>query len=235
VKNKRLVTTGQAGGEKTGAHLNGMPDECPRCHTKVSPRALSAVVFPEDDEQQIEEGYQCTSHECGKMFIGVYRAGDIGQTQGEFYFFKSIPRDPRPPVVSGLVAEVSPTFVETYGQALDSEGYGLTQLTGIGLRKALEFLVKDFAIKQHPDRKQKIIEKPLGTCIQDYLKDPYLKAAAERATWLGNDETHYVRKWKDQDINDLKDLIRLAMNWMENVLLTKKYVAEMPPKPKKGP
>ena len=32
---------------------------------------------------------------------------------------------------------------------------------------------------------------------------------------LGNDETHYSRKWVDMDINDLKILIRLTVTWMK--------------------
>lgn len=48
-----------------------------------------------------------------------------------------------------------------------------------------------------------------------------------RAVWLGNDETHYVRKWEEKDVNDLKLLVRLTVNWIDNVLLTKKYIADM--------
>ena len=119
MKNRRHVAARDDMGQATNHLLNGVPDECPRCHTKVSPSPLGAVRFRDDDEWKIEEGYQCTSHECGKMFIGVYRAGGVaGETVGEFYFTRSIPLDPRPPLVSELVAEVSPTFVETYGQAI---------------------------------------------------------------------------------------------------------------------
>jgi hypothetical protein len=54
-----------------------------------------------------------------------------------------------------------------------------------------------------------------------------VKACAKRAAWLGNDETHYVRKWTDKDVRDLKILITLTINWINNVLLTRKYTAEM--------
>jgi hypothetical protein len=52
-------------------------------------------------------------------------------------------------------------------------------------------------------------------------------AYAKRAAWLGNDEIHYVRKWEDRDINDLKILIELTCGWVRNNLLTEKYMAEM--------
>ena len=54
-----------------------------------------------------------------------------------------------------------------------------------------------------------------------------VKSCAQRATWLGNDETHYVRKWENKNINDLKLLIRLTCNWVTNNILTEEIVANM--------
>ncbi|MBZ5551076.1 MAG: hypothetical protein LAO21_00035 [Acidobacteriia bacterium] len=126
-----------------------------------------------------------------------------------------------------IVSEVSPTFVEIYDQAIAGETHGLIQLVGIGLRKALEFLVKDFACHEAPEKTKMILEAPLAVCIYKYVADSNVQACAKLATWLGNDETHYTRKWEDKDINDLKRLVRLTVNWVDNVLLTKKYVSEM--------
>ena len=36
-----------------------------------------------------------------------------------------------------------------------------------------------------------------------------------------------MRKWEDKDINDLKTLIKLTMNWIESFLLTEHYKKEM--------
>ena len=55
----------------------------------------------------------------------------------------------------------------------------------------------------------------------------------KRAVWLGNDETHYVRKWEDKDISDLKRLIKLTVNWIENNLLTQDYMSTMEEKRRK--
>ena len=38
-----------------------------------------------------------------------------------------------------------------------------------------------------------------------------------------------MSKWEDKDVNDLKALIRLTVNWIENVLLTRKYIQDMEP------
>ena len=105
----------------------------------------------------------------------------------------------------------------------------LHQLTGIGLRKALEFLVKDFSISLNPSQKEAIERTALARCIEDFIVDDRIKTCAKLAAWLGNDETHYVRKWQDKDISDLKLLIRLTLNWIENHLLTEQYRKEMIP------
>ena len=98
------------------------------------------------------------------------------------------------------------------------------------MRKALEFLVKDFAKSQMPTEKDAIENTQPLQCINNYLDDQRIRQSATLATWLGNDETHYIRKWQDKDIKDLKVLIKLTVNWIENVLLSEKYVMNMQPK-----
>ena len=78
------------------------------------------------------------------------------------------------------------------------------------------------------EEKKKIRKKQLGPCIEDHITDAAVRAAAKRATWLGNDETHYVRRWEDKDITDLKNLVRLTVNAVENAILMRQYEKEMP-------
>jgi hypothetical protein len=187
---------------------------------------LNAVRTRNIGPADVEEAFQCANQECGSLFIGHYAAVP---GRGEYYVFeRATPMVPHAPPIKEEVASVSPTFVEIYSQALAAEGFGLTQLTGIGLRKALEFLIKDFAVNQHPTERDSILTKTLATCINEYLTDPNLQATARRAAWLGNDETHYLRKWEEKDISDLRVLIRLTMNWVDTVILTARYIADMP-------
>jgi hypothetical protein len=206
--------------------LQGEPDQCPRCHRSLVPKLLSTVARHDGPGTEIEEIRQCTSHHCGGAFVSAYRE----DSPGIYCFIRSVPVEPKAAEVPDEVAQLSPVFVETYSQAIASETYGLKQLTGIGLRKALEFLVKDFAIKEHPTEEKKICAKLLGACIQEYVADPSVRDVAKRAAWLGNDETHYLRRWEDKDVNDLKILIRLTINGIDNVLLARRYISEMPEK-----
>lgn len=68
----------------------------------------------------------------------------------------------------------------------------------------------------------------LAKCIDDYVDDAMVKAVAKRAVWLGNDETHYVRKWEEKDVHDLKGLIRLTTLWIEKERETERLLSEMP-------
>ena len=51
---------------------------------------------------------------------------------------------------------------------------------------------------------------------------------ATRASWLGNDETHYQRKWEDQDLEDLKKVLQLTVHWISMEELTESVIKKMP-------
>ena len=212
--------------------LDRLPDECPRCHSKVVPRGVFAVFCGEPDaDVDVERAFWCVNAECQRLFIAIYERDPhytTSSAQLPMVLAGLRPVEPTAPRIADLVTELSPSFYTTYAQSLEAEGLGLEQLTGIGLRKALEFLIKDFAISKNPTRRDEVVSKPLAACIREFVSDPNVAATAKRAAWLGNDETHYVRKWADKDIEDLKVLIRLTVNCVENVLLTEKYIVEMP-------
>jgi hypothetical protein len=48
-----------------------------------------------------------------------------------------------------------------------------------------------------------------------FVRDTSVELCASRATWLGNDETHYIKKWPDKDLSDLKKLIDIRREPME--------------------
>jgi len=131
---------------------------------------------------------------------------------------------------------VSPDFCAIYEEAFKAEQCGLLLVAGPGYRKALEFLIKDYIIGRltETDAEKLALEKAkaektlLGTCIKDYVKSEQIKEIAKRAAWLGNDETHYVRKWEDKDLKDLKKLISLTLHWIEVETLTLEVIADMP-------
>lgn len=212
-------------GDRESILIDEYPNECPICHTSIHPVFLdTSICFAFQDYERVQSVFACTRNGCRRLFIATYAT----RFANEFELVGVEPIYPKPQGFPTEIKEVSPTFVEVYNQAMAAESAHLDQLSGIGLRKALEFLIKDFAIFQNPDDEEEIKSIFLGTCIKNYIDDPKIESSAKRATWLGNDETHYVRKWEDKDINDLKILIKLTVNWIESFLLTKQYEKEMP-------
>lgn len=102
-------------------------------------------------------------------------------------------------------------FVKTYNQSSQAECFNLDEIAGIGYRKALEFLVKDYCVAKNPNDTDKILKEHLGDCINNYIVDERIKSLAKVSTWIGNDETHYVRKFEDKDIKDLKKFINTTV------------------------
>ncbi len=103
-------------------------------------------------------------------------------------------------------------------------------ISGPGYRKALEFLVKDYlgSLQETDEAKKEVANWPLMAVLRKYVTDKRMLTTAERAAWLGNDETHYVRKWEDKDLEDLKNLIKLTCYWIQSEHLTHAAAESMP-------
>jgi len=219
---------------KIGAnHLeyNHDPDECPQCHHGIRPDHLAVNVIQrvQQDGHVLQIIFRCPRHECQRAFIATYaqQYDRHGRPDGLFLFHNSAPYQVKAPDIPAEVVALSPVYADIIKQSHVAEHMDLAQIAGVGYRKALEFLVKDYATRKNPDRKADIQATHLGKCISDFVADPNVKECAQRAAWLGNDETHYTRVWTDKDIGDLKTLIKLTEAWIQCTLLTEKYMKSM--------
>jgi len=220
------------GGGEESADLDRKPDVCPICHHALDPKQHNVYVASGQlsaKGTELEAIYQCTRRECWRLFVGRYRrTASQGEKQvGPFKLKEVQPQTFRPPEVSGEVQEISESFKEIFLQAAAAENDGLKEIAGLGYRKALEFLVKDYCLHKTPEQDEKIKREALGSTIENRIEDPNVKQCAKRAAWIGNDEAHYVRRWVDRVIEDLKILIELTSNWIRNCFLTEKYLKEM--------
>ncbi len=214
--------------------LSGAPDECPMCRLKgVQIGVLYSSL--KSSGRLVICVYKCPSEDCQELFLTNYAKYDTGQYRYE----TSYPVISKPAEFGEEIKSNFESFVKIYNQALNAEEKKMDQLAGMGYRKALEFLVKDFIIKKiekdekdktkAKEKSEKIKHTLLGSCINNHVDDPRVQVCAKRATWLGNDHTHYIKKWEDKNIEDLKLLIKLTVNWIESGLLTDKYEKEMKP------
>jgi hypothetical protein len=131
------------------------------------------------------------------------------------------------------ILEMSPDFCMLYREAETAEAGGLSKICGTGYRKALEFLIKDFVISftlaGRPDaEKDKVKQMGLAACIGGYITNEKIKLAAERAVWLGNDQTHYTQLWEDKDLTDLKRLVNMTVSYIRLELDAAEYMKDMP-------
>ena len=108
------------------------------------------------------------------------------------------------------VRKTSPIFCEIYVQAQMAEQEGYSQICGLGYGKALEFLIKDYAISLNSTDAEAIKKVSLSECIKNHIPDDELRNSADLARWLRNDETHYLRKFESTDASDLRGLIDIA-------------------------
>ncbi|MHB9781449.1 DUF4145 domain-containing protein [Streptococcus sp. 10F2] len=184
------------------------PEWCPHCGRNTSPALVSKSQSQDilrTDFARFSVTYRCSYSDCKKYFALEYSVNpDSLSTNIKTYSY-------RPPIKVNLprnIEKVSPDFVEIYGQATVAEAEKLEQVAGVGYRKSAEFLLKDFAIYKKPENQDQIKTMPLGQVISTYFsKFPKIQTLAKAISWIGNDETHYIRKHDDKDIQDLKRFI----------------------------
>lgn len=208
---------------ENGNHWNvdKYPDTCPYCHEKINPRAYAGVISPADILNIL---FVCPNGQCNFSFLAFYdyTSRDHG------LFVRTSFGKPQRKVFSQIIIDVSVKFSKIYQEAFYAEQQNLLEISGVGYRKSLEFLIKDFCIRNNPTENEKILSAPLMQVINKYVDDVRIKEVAKRAVWLGNDETHYVRQWDDKDIHSLKTLIDLTVHWIEAEEMTKSILKEMP-------
>lgn len=213
----------------TTCEVNLVPDTCPLCRKGIQP--IYRFGWAKFQDRRLWVVFECPKRDCGRLFISYYyKPVGAGIPKDTYYFQGSAPWNIEKKDFPEEVAKISPKFCEIYNQAKEAEERELEEICGAGYRRALEFLIKDYLIKEKVDKPKIIKETRLGTCIENYIKFDNLKHCAKRAAWLGNDETHYIRIWKDKDLNDLKDLIQLTANWIHDVHLTERIKKKMPEK-----
>ncbi|WP_446445597.1 hypothetical protein [Shewanella sp. 1180_01] len=203
-------------------YLVEYPDKCPICHRHSEIPVMRTSVEP--DRNGVQVVFQCAFSGCKSYFIGYY--GPISSKE-----LKALkPQRSEVTSIPETIHKLSPSFISIYQEADEASAHGLHQIAGPGYRKAFEFLIKDYAKSLKPNESERIENIFSGNVVNEFITDPRIQSVAKRALWLGNDETHYLKKWVAHDINDLKTLIRLAINWVEIEQLSNSYERNMPDK-----
>lgn len=211
--------------------LQGTPDyatkvfkgECPNCECGIKIESLeSNTINLHEENEKIINIFECPS--CDEIILQVWDK----HYNDRFELSTTYPSETSITEFSEEIKTVSEKFIEIYNEAEIAENNRLLNICGPGYRKALEFLIKDYIIMENPDKEDEVKKTLLSPCISKFIKDEMLKDIAERATWLGNDETHYIRIWQDKDLSDMKGFIKQVIYSIENKLQYEKMKQEMP-------
>ncbi|MGM8215164.1 DUF4145 domain-containing protein [Bacillaceae bacterium W0354] len=221
----QALTFEEGKAKRINKFINKMPDICPLCNKGIRPIPIEACVSKKLIDEDLQYIFKCTLDDCKNLFIAYY-------TSKSFYGDKFTFRYTRPVNIESAkfpeeIESFSKDFINIYNQAQHAEKLNLDQIAGVGYRKSLEFLIKDYLIKVKEKEEESIKKTYLATCINNFIDDQRIKNVAERAAWLGNDETHYHRKFEDKDIKDLKDLIELTVYWITSEIKTEILISEM--------
>ncbi|MBQ9859673.1 MAG: DUF4145 domain-containing protein [Clostridia bacterium] len=213
---------------KKSAILYNEETICPICKSAISPVYISSCLNKNSIATIIN---YCTA--CQDVFITTYSLTRSGKSTGttDVYSSNIIKSEPnlfKEEVFDEKIKNLSPQFVKIYNQALAAESSGLDEIAGIGYRKSLEFLVKDFAISENSDKVETIKSMQLAQCIKTYIANSQIAILAERSAWIGNDETHYIRKQENRDVNDMKAFIKAIVYFIGMFLIAKDAASMLP-------
>lgn len=209
--------------------MNLIPDYCPICHQGIEP--IRRYGWCENKKLYVI--FQCPKKVCRVLFFGLYYeqiSSGVPPLVTVYKLMGCSPKRVKEKIFQDTIMNISKKFFVIYNQAKEAEERGLKEICGAGYRRALEFLIKDYLKKENVEKPEIIEKTRLYDCIKLYIKSGRIKDCAKRAVWLGNDETHYIRKWKSKDLEDLKNIIELTGNWIHDEHLTKKITKDMPEK-----
>jgi hypothetical protein len=139
------------------------PNICPHCHVVNTPHEIWKIESKDtDDVPGSLSAWHCSNQACKKIFIVSHK---MDFTLKFNRFLNGLPKGPDWPkpileLKSGKLGTdgvpIQSRFIKTYLQSLEAQNLGLDELAGMGYRKAIEYLVKDWAIKNKPEEKDKM-------------------------------------------------------------------------------
>lgn len=164
----------------------------------------------------------CYCENCKHAYIAEYECKFRNNSTENYdlqQFVSAYPNDKKHSSFGDSIQNLSPMFVKVYDQALTANSFGLDEIAGMGFRKAIEFLVKDYAISLFPNEKEKIEKMHLSDTIDKINYQPITDIAKPCIKVL-NDETHYFRKFERVEVENINKLILAIVG-----ILSAKFIA----------
>lgn len=190
-----------AGGTAHFAKPYEKPSTCPFCGIETDATVISVTqIVHRKDSTLFVVSCQCTH--CENRFVALYERVKTTDKDGLEYI-EVLPR-PKGKALPACLSTISPRFEDAHSEAEGAETFGFTNLAAIGYRRALEILIKDFAIVELGKSEEEVASKKLEVAIATYLQQEQLMNTADVVRILGNDHTHYKEKYPEHDFSLLK-------------------------------
>lgn len=121
------------------------------------------------------------------------------------------------------VEDFSPSFIEIYQQSMTAKLANLTEIVGLGLRKALEYLISDYITN--------VLKLPLANTLENRIKQidiTNVNVNATLARWIGNDNTHTQKKHPEFTIDDMIQSIQIVVYYLHAEYISKNLLNIIP-------
>lgn len=213
---KQLLVSTSVGDRKDVKEVKlDLPNMCPYCSTSFNPKGCNVSNYHVYEQNEVSARIFsvmiCPS--CERLFMAEFYSLGFSDCS----LLSIIPSPNKPLHFPDNICNLSKRYCEVYRQAAYAEEQGLTEICGLGYRKALEILVKDYAIHKGKDKKD--VERcNLSDCINNYIDNPKLKTLAKASSLIGNDEAHYLRKITDGDVQSMKSFIKALESFIDSEL-----------------
>lgn len=198
------------------------PDTCPHCGRSYGGSVISKtnISFKENTQIFIVV-HHCPATPCNKRFFTTHLFNTSDKTT---QYISTYPTHSQKEF-DKLLADISPKFVELYNVAYALYQENKFDVAGAVYRMSLEFLMKDYLISFLKEPEEEVVKCNLGTTITKYFKNVAdMYTAAEVVRELGNDNSHYRKKYDDVSINELVVYLDIFINH----ILTKLKIANPP-------
>jgi hypothetical protein len=127
--------------------INQHPQNCPRCKAIIQANPVYAQYRRHDRDFQVLIVYEWLNSSCGLLFLGTA----VGSDNYGHNLIRVEPITPTKRDFPDIIQTISGNFCDIYNEAYSAEQQSLMQICGMGYRKALEFLIKDYLIYLKPE------------------------------------------------------------------------------------
>lgn len=195
--------------------------QCPICHHDNQPKPIDFQPFDQNKANQSCDmvGILLCTH-CHHTYSVLYKEKSNLRTNYVDYVLKQelpvvdscyTPYQPPLPEIPEIFDKTNfAKFQEAYKDVGLAESFGIIGLVGMAYRRAVEFLIKDFAALRGITLKENDKERWLKNIIED-LPDKRIMAFAASTNILANDYTHYAVHQTNRDIEDIKKFFNMLL------------------------